>query len=266
MRVETISEFLNEERLDGLAQAACDLSKRTEGHDVVAVGQSVSWLVYMLGLLHMAQGNPCATSFLAFSGNFLRYKSTADVRNIYGLPQTYPDGTNPYPPAENVQRYKEYLEAEGKTPQQLIDKFNRTGRRTAFVDYAGSGQGYASFIHTLLSTSTGRDAFELTDVLRAVTFVCCTERYGLEKFVIPVSQGGNHVEIPLLRLQHPPCIWGLMGGNGDKDVKPDSLRLVPHFDISAKGNGCMKHAGNAPIVAEMKDIMTRYVQTHPNII
>lgn len=130
---------------DLLVDVAADLDRRYEGRPVYAVGHTPSWLVYTLGLLRQAEGQPAAIGYIPFSGALLQvgreqlFNPLAAGESVKFEPDQYRTTSR-----GALSGYFNFLTRRRLDPARLLQEAG--GVKPVLVDYMAHGKGYASFL------------------------------------------------------------------------------------------------------------------------
>lgn len=229
-------DFWSENILNRLFDMAVKLENKFEGAHLISVGQSPAWLCAMASEIRTFQGHTADTTFLSFSGSFTKSGWTKDY-----VPQfTLKEGK---PTPSNYKSYFNYLAAHKARPQDLIKRFEETGQKTVFIDYTRMWNGYTSFLHSWRLSAQDDDKSALNDRLaQAIDYHAITAHGsaldGIAAIQIEIEDE-QFLPVPISYIDYTrfSVIKELSGNQGEEPSSYASARLVPCFDISARGQG-----------------------------
>lgn len=230
--------------IDTVVQMAGALNDDHPDARLVAVGQSLAWVVYAAGKLREAAGQPDNTEYIAFTGSFMRRGQDGKDGPTFRM-----DRPN-YPDEGRLNDYFDYLAGTGVSPVRTAALFNTAAKPSIYVDFVVEGLGFATFMHMFLKSAGGEvpqgaqfHAFQPPYVENAIP-----KAYTIE------TATDNFVRVPLCVTENPDVniLSYVAGLTGESDVTEISDRLVPTFDISKYGSGVLRASPNERNVADIK--------------
>lgn len=110
--------------------------KKYKNNPIICLGRSPKW--FLNAALWMKDGIP-NYDFVAFSGFWFWPDRVEGMKKM----------ENAQPTEKEIAAYRKYLKRLGKTPQRIVEHFNRTGEKTVITDYISTGKGMTSFLEIM---------------------------------------------------------------------------------------------------------------------
>lgn len=252
--------------VDHVITTADKLDTLYRGHHIVSVGQSPAWITHTIGELRKARGEEPHISYVAFSGCFVHKKDNAEG------PQTAIYETNPdlYPSATALRDYYNYLSGQQETPRDVLKRFDKgRGRKTVFLDFIQMGLGLASFMHIWFAAHhCAQSPLVKASLNQALDIhILRNGRVLFQKDYMHVRRSDNHQDGMTFALNYADFTnvstnGYIAGMSGEEEGHAGSDRLVPSFDISAKGKAKLLPTHNEARQAALKRRLAERLRTY----
>jgi len=164
--------YWKEVSIPDIIRLSDDIEEAFPDHHVVSIGETLAWSVMALGLSRALNGKEPATSHVAFSGRFMA------VRNDHfeTIPTKLPD-------QDSISHYFNHLVACDASPAQIQQRYQETGQKTLFTDFACSGSGLASFLYLYHLIAREKNGLHIGDVQKSTEFYIVENDPNLEHAV-----------------------------------------------------------------------------------
>lgn len=110
--------------------------KKYKDQPIICLGRSPKW--FLNTALWMKDGIP-DYNFVAFSGYWFRPDPVEGMKKV----------DSAQPSEKEIAAYRKYLKSLGKTPQKIVEHYNKTGQKTVITDYIFTGKGMTSFLEVM---------------------------------------------------------------------------------------------------------------------
>lgn len=214
----------HQEDFKQITKIAEDIDKMFPNSQVYSVGQSLGWIIEAIKMMNTFRPTRSTFQHIPFSKSFLtdgESDSESDEDAYFRTPGIFTYKSRDMPTDEEQNNYRLFLQSHGLDPENILSRYENSGRQTVILDYINSGCGIASFLYFLRKWAKEKNV-DLTNALRVVVL---TDMWSSTIQSLDINDSEYVIDLTVMN-RDEPILNKLVN---TEEEKSDFVRLVPVY-------------------------------------